>query len=81
MGKGQVTEQEREQIFLGLSQGLSQREIGRRLGRHHTVVAREIERNRGSAGGYRLFPTQQQATARIRQANHSNPCKGERVFR
>jgi len=81
MGKGHLSEQEREQIFLGLSHGLSQREIGRRLGRDHTVIAREIERNKGPDGVYRLFQAQQQAVVRISQANHSNPSKEERVFR
>jgi len=81
MGRGHLNEQEREQIFLGLSHGLSQREIGRRLDRDHTVVSREIERNKGPDGRYRPFPARQQATARIRQANCFNPRKGERVFR
>ena len=81
MGKGHLSEQEREQIFLGLSHGLSQRAIGRRLGRDHTVIARELERNKGADGAYRLFPAQPQAVARIRQANRSNPGKEERVFR
>lgn len=36
---------ERELIFLKLGQGNSLREIGRILGRHHTTVQREIERN------------------------------------
>ena len=81
MGNGHLNEQEREQIFLGLSHGLSQREIGRHLSRDHMVISREIERNKGPDGVYRLFQAQQQAVARISQANRSNPGKEERVFR
>jgi IS30 family transposase len=81
MGKGQVTEQERERIFLGLSQGISQREIGRRLGRHHSVVARELKRNRGPDGSYRPFPAQQQAMARIRHFQTDNGSEFEDHFR
>ena len=37
--------EEREMIGIMLAQGKSQREIGRRLGRHHTTISRELEHN------------------------------------
>lgn len=40
-----LTQNEREVIFLQLGQGLSFRQIGVRLGRHYTTVAREMARN------------------------------------
>ena len=45
---------EREEISRGVGQELSGREIGRRLGRHYSVVNREIARN----GGRRLYRAQ-----------------------
>lgn len=41
----QLTGDERRQIEVGLRSGLSRREIARRLGRHHSVVEREFNRN------------------------------------
>lgn len=42
---GQLIMGEREQIAQLLSQGLSQSEIGRRLGRHRSTIGRELARN------------------------------------
>jgi IS30 family transposase len=44
--KGQLRNYEREKIFLYLEQGYSFREIGSRIGRDHTVISREVQRNR-----------------------------------
>lgn len=41
----QLTSDERRLIEVGLSNGLSRREIARRIGRHHSVVEREFNRN------------------------------------
>jgi|WetSurMetagenome_2_1015567.scaffolds.fasta_scaffold249645_1 transposase, IS30 family len=73
MEKGHLKAEEREQLFLGLSHGLSLREIGRHLGRDHRVLGREIQRNRGPDGQYRPFLAQQLAVARRTQANQANP--------
>lgn len=41
----QLTSDERRLIEVGLRDGLSRREIARKLGRHHSVVEREFNRN------------------------------------
>jgi IS30 family transposase len=50
--------QERETISRGLSRGNSARCIGKLLGRHHSTIAREIERN-GGAADYRALDAQE----------------------
>jgi Helix-turn-helix domain len=40
------TDDEREQISLGINRTHSARRIGRRLGRHHSVITHEPARNR-----------------------------------
>ncbi len=42
-----LTTTEREEIFLLLNQGLSIREIGRRLGRNHGTISREVSQTSG----------------------------------
>jgi len=73
--------EEREKIFLLSSHGKTKREIGRQLGRHHTVISRELERNHSPNGIY--SPAQAQRTSLLRrsQANSRNPLKDERIFR
>jgi|SRR3989344_8563968 len=44
-----LSQAEREQIFLLLHQEVSIREIGKRLGRIHTTISRELKRSRGSS--------------------------------
>jgi IS30 family transposase len=50
--------QERETISRELSRGHSARSIGKLLGRHHSTIAREIERN-GGAANYRALAAQE----------------------
>lgn len=47
-----LTTTEREEIFLLLNQGVKIREIGRRLGRDHSAISREISLNFQKKGGY-----------------------------
>lgn len=50
MPGGRLTEQERQQIALGLADGLAYAEIARRLDRPTSTVTREVMRNGGPAG-------------------------------
>jgi len=61
---------EREELSRGLAAGLSDAEIGDRLGRHRTTIWREKRRNRPpgrSATQYRAVPAQAAAEARARR--------------
>ncbi len=64
--------------------GLSNREIGRRLGRHHTTLGRELTRN-GSAhrhlGPYWHEAAQRRAEARCRFARHRRRAANRRLRR
>jgi len=73
--------EEREKIFLLSNQGETLREIGRQLGRDHSVISRELERNDGPNGVYSPAKAQQVALLRRSQANSRNPLKDERIFR
>ncbi|MFI0983691.1 helix-turn-helix domain-containing protein [Streptomyces exfoliatus] len=50
MPGGRLTQQERQQIALGLADGLAYAEIGRRLDRPTSTVTREVMRNGGPTG-------------------------------
>jgi DNA-binding transcriptional ArsR family regulator len=52
MPGGRLTQQERQQIALGVADGLAYAEIARRLDRPTSTVTREVMRN-GGPGGYR----------------------------
>ena len=57
-GADPLCAQERETISHELSRGRSARCIGKQLGRHHSTIAREIERN-GGAADYRALAAQE----------------------
>lgn len=60
-----LTDGEREVIAAELARGvLSHRAIGRKLGRHHSVVDREVTRNRSAYGDYRPIVAAGMATVR-----------------
>src|SRR5215475_12463464 len=52
MPGGRLTQRERQQIALGLADGLAYAEIARRLDRPTSTVTREVMRN-GGPGAYR----------------------------
>lgn len=58
---------EREEIAILLDQGLSDREVGRRIGRDHTTVGRERRRNCNRDGSYRALAAQQRAEERAKR--------------
>ncbi|MEV5572215.1 helix-turn-helix domain-containing protein [Spirillospora sp. NPDC052269] len=71
MPGGRLTQQERQQIALGLADGLAYAEIARRLDRPTSTITREVMRNGGPAG-YRADLAQhatQQRTQRRRPAS------------
>jgi IS30 family transposase len=45
----ELTAEQREEIFAGISAGLAARAIAERVGKHHSSVSREIKRNGGRA--------------------------------
>jgi IS30 family transposase len=51
---------QREEISRGISTGLSARDIGRSLGKHHSTISREIRRN-GGRGTYRAATAERAA--------------------
>ncbi|MGW3269531.1 helix-turn-helix domain-containing protein [Streptomyces sp. NPDC001056] len=70
MPGGRLTQQERQQIAVGLADGLAYAEIARRLGRPTSTITREVTRN-GGPTGYRAdlaHRATQQRTHRRRQA-------------
>ncbi|GAA4213063.1 GbsR/MarR family transcriptional regulator [Microbispora amethystogenes] len=70
MPGGRLTQQERQQIAVGLADGMAYAEIARRLGRPTSTITREVSRN-GGPTGYRAelaHRATQQRTQRRRQA-------------
>jgi IS30 family transposase len=58
---------EREEIAILHAQQVSVREIGRRVGRPHTTISRELARNRNRNGTYRAMSAQARAEQRARR--------------
>jgi IS30 family transposase len=65
-----LTLAEREEISRGIARGDSARAIGRRLGRSHTTVSREINRC-GGRGRYRAHAAERTAWGRARRPRPS----------
>lgn len=60
----ELTAEDREEIsrLLASEEGMTFREVGRRLGRDHTVISREVKRN-GGVQAYRAVSAQKRAVA------------------
>jgi IS30 family transposase len=58
---------EREEIAVGLAAGETRRSIAVRLGRHPSMIGREVRRNGPRAGGYRARAAEAQAQHRARR--------------
>jgi IS30 family transposase len=65
------TAKERHTLMHLLYCKLSYREIGCRLGRHHTSISREVTRNQRIVGNYWDEPAQRWARQRRQQARHT----------
>jgi len=72
MPGGRLTPQERQQITLGLADGLPYAEIARRLGRPTSTVTREIMRN-GGPTAYRADLAQHATERRARGRRKATP--------
>ena len=71
MSCSHFSEHERYVIYHLKLYGLSLREIGRRLGRHHTSISREIERNGSPYAVYYHGVSQPKADERVRKLKWS----------
>lgn len=75
----QIQPNERDKIAVWFGSGLSVREIGRRLGRHHTVISRELKRNRWG-DGYEAIRAQTLVNKRKIVSRHRHPLKNKLVY-
>ncbi|MDA2804749.1 GbsR/MarR family transcriptional regulator [Nocardiopsis suaedae] len=72
MSGSRLTQQERQQIALGLADGLAFAEIARRLERPTSTVTREVMRN-GGPNGYRSDLAQRASERRARRGRPTRP--------
>lgn len=70
MSYSHLTERERVAIFYLDQMGLSHRQIGQKLGRHHTTIGREIKRNTIAFSRYWYGVAHGLAVARRKQGHH-----------
>jgi len=75
-----LTEKDREEIFRLLQQGKSDREIGKRLGRHHTTIAREVKRNSKYGRAYRPSLAQKRYVRVTTRQRRKGPLKNPGVY-
>jgi len=66
-----INAKKRHTLMYLLQMGLSYREIGRRLDRHHTSIVREVERNKRVFGSYWNEFAQVQAEKRKEKPRHT----------
>ncbi|MDX3182572.1 helix-turn-helix domain-containing protein [[Kitasatospora] papulosa] len=78
MPGGRLTQQERQQIALGLGDGLAYAEIARRLDRPTSTITREVMRNGGPAG-YRADLAHRATEQRTRRRRQASP-RGAEAF-
>jgi IS30 family transposase len=72
---------ERYQIALGIQAKLSARQIGRKLGRHHATISREIDRGSHDKRGYLAEEAQFAAEWRARRSAANHPTKSQALLR
>jgi len=81
MSYKQFTAKERHTLMYLLQWKLSYREIGRRLGRNHTTISREVKRNKRQAGCYWDEAAQRLAMARRQQPRHQRKQTNSKLYR
>jgi len=77
--RSKLTEEERDSLAMWKSQGVSAREMGRRLGREHSTILRELRRNRFGQN-YVAIHAQHLAEERKRDAGKRHPLKDEKTY-
>ena len=70
---------EREEIMIGLRGGVSRREIARQLGRHPSVITREIKCNSTENGRYQAYWAQSRSARRRRRSRQRSRVANLRV--
>ncbi len=71
---------ERHTLMYLLQMRLSFREIGRRLGRHHTTISREAKRNGRRIGSYWDEPAHRWAMERRQESRHARKRSNKRLW-
>jgi len=74
-----ITAQERDQIAILLSSGVSVRSVARQLGRSHSSILAEIKRN-SFGGKYQAIKAQELGEKRNRVSRATNPLKNFRIY-
>jgi len=77
---GRLTKYDREQIELYFRLGLSGREIAKRIGRHHSVVERELKRNRSPHFVYEASKADYFSARRAKKTNKRKLEKSEKLY-
>lgn len=75
----QLQPNERDKIAILKAKGLSIRDIGRQLGRHHTVISRELKRNR-FGDDYIAIHAQSLVNKRKVTSRHRHPLKNKLIY-
>lgn len=76
----QLTLEEREQLYLWRNQGISFREIGRRLKRNHGGLVKEWQRNSRLGNEYLPARAQKRAERKSKEQRTKAPLKGMQVW-
>jgi|APFre7841882654_1041346.scaffolds.fasta_scaffold93512_1 IS30 family transposase len=77
---GRLTKYDREQIELYFRLGLSGREIAKRIARHHSVVERELKRNRSPYFAYEASKADYFSARRAKKTNKRKLEKSEKLY-
>ena len=77
---GRLTKYEREQVELYFRRGLSGRAIAKMIGRHHSVIGRELTRNRSSLFSYEASRANYFSTRRAKKTNKRKIEKCEKLY-